>query len=128
MLAPQDGAREALAENYRRMIEDGLLLDEGEPFNVLMDQCAELAVRELGFDVAFAGPGQMVMLQFKLGQELSHFRRQDPADPIPALAKPFWRYQIDMVGHQFFRLAEYEVKGADVFYVAPSFSTGQPTT
>lgn len=45
VLAPQDGAREALAEDYRHMIEDGLLLDEGEPFDVLMDRCAELAVR-----------------------------------------------------------------------------------
>lgn len=78
---------------------------------------------ELGFDVAFAGPGQVVMLQFKLGQELSRFRRLDSADPIPALAKPFWRYQIDMAGHQFLRLAEYEAEGAEVFYVAPRFSS-----
>ncbi|WP_407523747.1 nucleotidyl transferase AbiEii/AbiGii toxin family protein [Methylobacterium oryzisoli] len=45
VLAPQDGAREALAEDYRGMIEDGLLLDEGEPFDTLMDRCADLAAR-----------------------------------------------------------------------------------
>ena len=78
---------------------------------------------ELGFDVAFAGPGDVVMLQFKLGQELSRFRRVDPADSIPVLAKPFWRYQVDTAGHQFLRLAEYEAEGADVFYVAPRFSS-----
>jgi hypothetical protein len=78
---------------------------------------------EFGFDVAFAGPGQVVMLQFKLGQELSRFRRLGPADPIPALAKPFWRYHVDTSGHQFLRLTDYEAEGADVFYVAPRFSS-----
>ena len=45
VLAPQDGARLGLAEDYRRMIEDGLLLDEGEPFDVLMDRCDDLGAR-----------------------------------------------------------------------------------
>lgn len=45
VLAPQDAAREALSEDYGRMIEDGLLLDEGEPFDTLMDRCAALAQR-----------------------------------------------------------------------------------
>ncbi|KLK91886.1 hypothetical protein AA309_17425 [Microvirga vignae] len=76
----------------------------------------------LGFDVAFSGPGQVVMLQFKLGQELSRFRRLDPSETIPALSKPFWRYYVDTTEHQFLRLEEFEAHGADVFYVAPRFS------
>ena len=40
-------------------------------------------------------------------------------------AKPFWRYQIDMAGHQFLRLAEYETEGADVLarYEHPHLGT-----
>lgn len=76
----------------------------------------------LGFDVAFSGPGQVVMLQFKLGQQLSRFRRLDPTDSIPALQKPFWRYYVNVDEHQFLRLEEFENQGADVFYVAPRFS------
>lgn len=76
----------------------------------------------LGFDVAFSGPGQVVMLQFKLGQQLSRFRRLHPAESIPALQKPFWRYFVDVDEHQFLRLEEFETQGADVFYVAPRFS------
>lgn len=52
VLATQDGAREALAEDYRRMIEDGLLLDEGEPFDALMNRCADLADRANAAEVA----------------------------------------------------------------------------
>ncbi|WP_196259762.1 hypothetical protein [Pelagibacterium limicola] len=76
----------------------------------------------LGFDVAFSGPGQVVMLQFKLGQQLSRFRRLSPAESIPVLQKPFWRYHVDLDEHQFQRLEEFEQEGADVFYVAPRFS------
>ena len=77
----------------------------------------------LGFDVAFSGPGQVVMLQFKLGQQLSRFRRLTPAESIPMLQKPFWRYYVDVDEHQFLRLEEFERSGADVFYVAPRFSS-----
>ena len=45
VLAPADGARAALAEDYQRMIEDGLLVDEAEPFDALMARCADLATR-----------------------------------------------------------------------------------
>jgi hypothetical protein len=76
----------------------------------------------LGFDVAFSGPGQVVILQFKLGQELLRFRRQHAGEKIPPLVKPFWRYSIDTTAHQFLRLEEFEALGADVFYVAPRFS------
>lgn len=76
----------------------------------------------LGFDVAFSGPGQVMMLQFKLGQELSRFRRSHPGESIPLLSKPFWRYGVDLDGHQFLRLEAFEGGGADVSYVAPRFS------
>jgi hypothetical protein len=32
-----------LAEDYQRMIEDGLLLDDAESFNNLLQKCKELA-------------------------------------------------------------------------------------
>lgn len=77
----------------------------------------------LGFDVAFSGPGQVVMCQFKLGQELTRFRRLQPGESIPPLHRPFWRYQVDTSEHQFLRLEEFEDEGADVFYIAPRFSS-----
>lgn len=76
----------------------------------------------LGFDVAFSGPGQIVMLQFKLGQELSRFRRIHPGESVPPLQRPFWRYYVDTAEHQFLRLDDFEGQGADVFYTAPRFS------
>ena len=39
-----DGAK-ALAEDYARMIDDGLLLDEAEPFDALMAHCADVTAR-----------------------------------------------------------------------------------
>jgi len=39
-----DGAK-ALAEDYGRMVDDGFLLEEAEPFDVLMARCAEIAAR-----------------------------------------------------------------------------------
>lgn len=39
-----DGAK-ALEEDYARMVEDGLLLDDAEPFEALMAQCADIASR-----------------------------------------------------------------------------------
>lgn len=44
-LVPDGPAREALAEDYRQMIEDGLLLDEAEGFDALMARCADIAAR-----------------------------------------------------------------------------------
>ena len=44
-LAPIDGARRALADDYSRMIDDGLLLDDAEPFDALLDQCRAIADR-----------------------------------------------------------------------------------
>ncbi|NKB55038.1 MAG: nucleotidyl transferase AbiEii/AbiGii toxin family protein [Alphaproteobacteria bacterium] len=41
-LVPEGAARDLLAEDYRRMIEDGLLLDEAEPFEVLLQRCRDI--------------------------------------------------------------------------------------
>lgn len=78
--------------------------------------------QEVGFDVAFSKPGAVLMLQFKLGEELSRFRRSHRAQSIPALAKPFWRFAIDTGEHQFLRLWSSEILGAEVYYVAPRFA------
>ncbi|KLK91885.1 hypothetical protein AA309_17420 [Microvirga vignae] len=45
LLVPEGGARDALAEDYVHMIDDGLLLDAGEPFDALMERCADIAAR-----------------------------------------------------------------------------------
>jgi len=43
-LAPSGDARQ-LAEDYRRMVEDGLLLDDAEPFVALLERCRALALK-----------------------------------------------------------------------------------
>lgn len=44
-LKPEGASLEALGDDYRRMIEDGLLQDDAEPFKALMEACADLAAR-----------------------------------------------------------------------------------
>ena len=44
-LVPAGAAAVALAEDYVRMVDDGLLLEEAEPFDALMDRCGDLAAR-----------------------------------------------------------------------------------
>lgn len=44
-LVPSGDALDALADDYRRMIEDGLLATEPEPFDALMERCAGIARR-----------------------------------------------------------------------------------
>lgn len=45
-LVPAGGeAKAVLAEDYARMVEDGLLLEDAEPFEVLMERSAEIAAR-----------------------------------------------------------------------------------
>lgn len=44
-LVPEGHARDVLAEDYGRMVEDGLLLDEAESFDALMERIAELEKR-----------------------------------------------------------------------------------
>ncbi|MDM0057469.1 nucleotidyl transferase AbiEii/AbiGii toxin family protein [Variovorax fucosicus] len=41
-LVPDDGALAKLAADYQHMIDDGLFLDEVEPFEVLMDRCGTI--------------------------------------------------------------------------------------
>ncbi|ARP80107.1 hypothetical protein CAL12_04215 [Bordetella genomosp. 8] len=44
-LVPGGMAFKALQDDYARMVEDGLLLDDAEPFEELMGRCADIAVR-----------------------------------------------------------------------------------
>jgi hypothetical protein len=44
-LVPAGDAAKALAEDYARMVDDGLLLVEAEPFETLMERCADIATR-----------------------------------------------------------------------------------
>ena len=46
-LVPEGEARAALAEDYARMVEDGLLMDEAEPFDELMAACEEILLRHV---------------------------------------------------------------------------------
>jgi hypothetical protein len=76
-----------------------------------------------GYDVKFSKPGKPLLLQFKLGQEVRRFRRKRPTDAIPSpLNRPFWRFKIDISEAQF-QLLESAQGEAEVYYVAPRFST-----
>ncbi len=44
-LVPTGKGAKALAEDYERMIEDGLLLEDAESFAALMERCADIAER-----------------------------------------------------------------------------------
>ena len=44
-LVPDGFARNALERDYERMISDGMLLDDAEPFDLLMERCADLEAR-----------------------------------------------------------------------------------
>ena len=44
-LVPSGAARSVLANDYAMMLADGMLLDENEPFDVLMERCAEIEER-----------------------------------------------------------------------------------
>ena len=77
---------------------------------------------ELGFDVAFGEPGALLMLQFKLGHQLSRYVRRRGETVAPEVARPFWRFDVDVDQPQFLRLREWEARGADVYYVAPRFA------
>lgn len=41
-LVPDGNALEALAEDYARMLDDGLLLDDAEPFEELVEKCRSI--------------------------------------------------------------------------------------
>jgi hypothetical protein len=44
-LVPAGDGLKALEQDYARMVEDGLLLEDAEPFDALMARCADIAVR-----------------------------------------------------------------------------------
>ena len=44
-LVPRGKALESLSLDYSRMVEDGLLFDEAEPFDELLDHCRGLQER-----------------------------------------------------------------------------------
>ena len=44
-LVPDGPTRDVLADDYRRMTEDGMLLDDGERFEEIMEQCAGIKDR-----------------------------------------------------------------------------------
>ncbi|MCY3596597.1 MAG: hypothetical protein OXG71_04080 [Rhodospirillales bacterium] len=39
------GAHSVLANDYAKMLADGTLLDENEPFDALVERCASIEVR-----------------------------------------------------------------------------------
>ncbi|MDH4392123.1 MAG: hypothetical protein QE285_11975 [Aquabacterium sp.] len=44
-LAPSGYARKTLADDYHCMVEEGLLLDDAVPFDVLLQHCQTLALK-----------------------------------------------------------------------------------
>ncbi|MYA79875.1 MAG: nucleotidyl transferase AbiEii/AbiGii toxin family protein, partial [Acidobacteriia bacterium] len=44
-LVPDSFARNALERDYERMISDGMLLDDAEPFDRLIERCSDIEVR-----------------------------------------------------------------------------------
>ena len=44
-LVPIGAARDALADDYAGMLADGMLLDDDETFEALMDRCAHIEAR-----------------------------------------------------------------------------------
>ena len=47
-LVPSGAAYAVLADDYSRMLADGVLLDENEPFDALMERCADIEKRANG--------------------------------------------------------------------------------
>ncbi len=41
-LVPDGAALELLVDDYRKMVDDGLLLDDAAPFDVLIERCREI--------------------------------------------------------------------------------------
>jgi len=44
-IVPSGAAHEMLADDYAKMLAGGMLLDEGEPFDALMERCAAIEAR-----------------------------------------------------------------------------------
>jgi hypothetical protein len=78
---------------------------------------------QLGFDVGFNRPGAVLLLQFMLGQSAQRFRRSNPADRLPILSRPFWRFTVNTAEPegQYETLLKAEQDSAEAYYVAPRF-------
>jgi hypothetical protein len=48
-LVPAGAAREALARDYATMLPTGMLLDDDEPFDTVMERCAQIEERANAF-------------------------------------------------------------------------------
>ena len=84
------------------------------------------AEKKLGADVGFRKPGGVLMMQFKLGQQMERFRAQPHVRGMPGkLNRPFWRFAVNVTEPegQFQTLLAAEDSGARVFYAAPRFAT-----
>lgn len=82
--------------------------------------------KDIGFDVGFNAVGLVLLLQFKLGQQLQRYRRRaSESGAVPMLSRPFWQFTIDLDGHQYQRLREFESNGAEVYYAGPRFASWQ---
>jgi hypothetical protein len=81
--------------------------------------------KKLAFDAGFEKPGAALLLQFKLGEALQRFRRTNLSVPAPRLRKPFWRFNVNTAERngQYDLLLKAEQAGAEVYYVAPRFTT-----
>jgi hypothetical protein len=81
--------------------------------------------KKLAFDAGFEKLGAPLLLQFKLGEALQRFRRTNLSVPPPRLRKPFWRFNVNTAERngQYDLLLKSEQAGAEVYYVAPRFTT-----
>lgn len=88
-LVPDGPASEALAEDYGRMVEDGLLLDDAEPFEDLMGRCQSIATRanaaSSAGDGAFGGRFPVSFLLLAHVTRAEDRRCSDPANGKPRL-------------------------------------------
>lgn len=84
-----------------------------------------LQEKKLAFDAAFDRPGTPLLLQFKLGEALQRLRWKASTEPPTILGRPFWRFNIDTAepSGQFDLLLKSERAGAEVYYVAPRFTS-----
>jgi len=57
-LVPADAAHDALAHDYGRMLDDGMLLNDSEPFDTLMQRCAAIEARANGLKLKEGSYGQ----------------------------------------------------------------------
>jgi len=57
-LMPEAAARDALAKDYAQMVQDGLLLEEAEPFEALTERCGACSQSFIRSRCSPSGPGR----------------------------------------------------------------------